>query len=105
MNELISIRGIFIILGVTPLCTCKAVKAEQNENNPRISFAHISPKRLEMSDKNILVILYIYFNPCCLFVSRRNNVRCRNAILCNSGHLTQRTQTQQEYEEKHQSDH
>ena len=32
-NILISIRGIFITLGVTPPCTCKA---EQNENNHRI---------------------------------------------------------------------
>ena len=52
-------RGIFIMLGVTPPCN---YKAEQNQNNPRISFGHISPKRLEISGKNILVIPLI-----CLF--------------------------------------
>lgn len=53
-NILISIRGIFITLGVTSTCNCKA---EQNQKNPGISFGHISPKRLEISGKNILVIL------------------------------------------------
>ena len=56
---LISMRGIFIMLGVTPPCN---YKAEQNQNNSRISFGHISPKRLEISSKNILVILVV-----CLF--------------------------------------